>query len=187
MSSGRIVTIRNATDVRTVRNGIPDVRRELDFAVDDALLHYAVTLDGGLRELADLRVIEYFRRAIRVPIRFAILFVIVERVAAATFHDQRLARRQDGCAGKGGDLREHDVHDDPGGPAVGWHSDVSQVFVIEGQDTFRREVRYCAADVEGLLVSFRACQAKVCDLNPRVGPRVVEQYIFGLHTTISIR
>ena len=74
--------------VRTVRDGTPDVRRELDFAVDDTLLHYAIALDGGLRESTDLRIIEHLRWAVRIPIRFAILFVVIEWMTATTFHDQ---------------------------------------------------------------------------------------------------
>ena len=108
-------------------------------------------------------------------------------MAASTFHDQFSACNPNGRTVGWGHSREHDVHDDTRGPAVRRHPDVSQVLVIEGQDAFRWEVGHCTTDVEGLLVSFWACQAEVCDLNPRIGSRGVEQYIFGLDIAISTR
>lgn len=51
---------RNVMGMRTVRDSIPDVRREFDLAVDDAFLHNAIALNGRLREIANLRVIEQF-------------------------------------------------------------------------------------------------------------------------------
>jgi len=37
-------------NLRTERKATPDVRWELELAMDDPLLHYAVALDGTLRE-----------------------------------------------------------------------------------------------------------------------------------------
>lgn len=91
--------------MRTVNDSVPYVRREFDVAVDDALLHYAVALDRGLRDALNLRVIEHFRRAVRITIRFAILFIIVERMAAATSRGQLTTRHVDDSTAKWGHLR----------------------------------------------------------------------------------
>lgn len=56
-------------------------------------------------------------------------------------------------------------------PAVGWHANVAKVFVLECQNTFWREIRYGATNMQGFLVSFWTCKTEVGDLDAWVRSR----------------